>query len=158
VALPQVMGEFRVVADPTLRFAPSGMAICKLRAVASSRKKQDDGEWVDDKTCWVNLTGFKKAAENMAETFVKGDLVTVTGRVQTEDWEDSDGNKRTSVEVVVDSIGAAVTWTPAKIARTERGSSSQSSSSSSGGGASRSQSRDEVDPWATPAQDDAPPF
>jgi single-strand DNA-binding protein len=148
------MGEFRVAADPVLRFAPSGMAICKLRAVASSRKKVDD-EWVDDKSCWVNLTGFKKAAENMAESFVKGDLVTVTGRLQTEDWEDNDGNKRTSVEVVVDSIGAAVTWTPAKIARTER---SSSSSSSGGGGVSRSSSADTVDPWAVPAQDDAPPF
>jgi single-strand DNA-binding protein len=151
VSLPNVMGEFRVVADPELRFAPSGVAVCKMRAVASSRKKVND-EWVDDKNAWVNITTFKKSAENAAETYQKGDLITVCGRLQTEDWEDKDGNKRTSVDIVADSIGAATTWTSARIARAER------SGSSSGGGAQRSSGgSSDPDPWATPA-DDAPPF
>src|SRR5690348_6113573 len=98
--LPIVTGEFRAAADPNLRFAPSGTAVCDVRAVASSRKKQGD-EWVDDKTCWVRLTGFKRVAENMAESIEKGDLITVTGKVSTDEWEDKEGQKRTTVNIVV---------------------------------------------------------
>ena len=65
---------------------------------------------------------FKKVAENMVDSFVKGDLVIVTGRVSTEDWEDKDGNKRTSVNLVVDSIGPSIAFTPAHTQRSETGS------------------------------------
>jgi len=144
--LPDVSGEFRVGADPDLRFAPSGVAVTKIRAVASSRKKQDDGSWVDDKTCWVNLVGFKKVAENMAESFQKGDLVIVNGRLQVEEWEDNDGNKRTSVDIIVNNMGPSVSFNPARPVRTER-------ASNSGGGGGNSNST-----WETPPQSDEPPF
>jgi single-strand DNA-binding protein len=117
------------------------MPICKVRAVASSRKKDESGNWVDDKSVWVSLTGFNKVAENMAESITKGDLLTVVGRLQVSDWEDSEGHKRTSVEVSVDSIGPAITWNPAKVQRGER----------------RTSTPDE-DPWATGGTTDEPPF
>lgn len=147
--LPVVSGEFRVAMEPELRFAPSGVAVCKIRAVASSRK-QVDGEWVDDRTCWVNLTGFKKIGENMVESFEKGDLVVVTGKMQTEDWEDSNGNKRTSVGIIVDVIGPAVTFYPARpVGRQERATAS--AGAKQGGG---SQPPPGNDPWAS----EEPPF
>jgi single-strand DNA-binding protein len=150
--LPSVTGEFRCGADPELRFAPSGVAVCKVRAVASSRKKVND-EWVDDKTTWVNLVGFKRTAENMAETLAKGYLVTVTGRLQVENWEDNEGNKRTSVDVILDSIGPSLSFVAAKVQASER--SSTGSGGSGGGGGS---SPDE-DPWAAPTgQTEEPPF
>jgi single-strand DNA-binding protein len=148
--LPQVVGEFRVGADPNLRFAPSGTAVCSMRAVASSRKKDESGEWKDDKTTWVDLVGFRKLAENMAESFQKGDLVTVTGKLQVEDWEDNEGNKRKSVNVMVDTIGMSVAFNAARSIKSER---RETTGSSDGG-----------DPWATPApsggqsQSDEPPF
>jgi len=146
--LPQVSGEFRVGAEPNLRFAPSGTAVCRMRAVASSRKKQDDGTWADDKTAWVDLVGFKKLAENMAESFKQGDLITVTGKLQVEDWEDKDGNRRKSVNVVVDTIGMSASWTPVAAIKAER--------QSSGGQSSRQAPAE--DPWQTPPQTDEPPF
>jgi single-strand DNA-binding protein len=150
--LPVVTGEFRVVADPDLRFAPSGVAVGKIRAVASSRKKNEDGEWVDDKTCWVNLVCFKRLAENVAETFEKGDLVLVTGKLQPEDWEDKDGNKRTSVNIIVDTIGPSVTFNAARPMRGER-------SSNSGGNQSSGQApAPSSDPWSTGNASDEPPF
>lgn len=150
--LPQVIGEFRVGVEPNLRFAPSGTAVCSIRAVASSRKKDDSGNWVDDKTTWVDLVGFKKVAENMAESFLKGDLVTVTGKLQVEDWEDNEGKKRTSVRVMVDTIGMSVAFNPARAIKSDR-------PTSSGGGGQSSAPAD--DPWGgTPAgsQSDEPPF
>lgn len=151
--LPQVVGEFRVGVDPNLRFAPSGTAVCSMRAVASSRKKDENGEWRDDKTTWVDLVGFKKLAENMAESFQKGDLVTVTGKLQVEDWEDNEGNKRKSVNVVVDTIGMSVAFNAARSIKSERGAQPSGQQSQDGG-----------DPWAQPAasggssQTDEPPF
>lgn len=145
--LPVVTGEFRCAADPELRFAPSGVAVGKIRAVASSRKKNEADEWVDDKTCWVTITGFKRVAENMAESFQKGDLLLVTGKLQTEDWEDKDGNKRTSISIVADVIGPAVTFQPARTMRSEGRSTSQS--------AAPAQAAAEQDPWS---QSDEPPF
>jgi single-strand DNA-binding protein len=150
MALPRVHGVFRAAADPELRFTPSGMALCKVRAVASSRKEVN-GEWVDDKTCWVNLTTFKTTAENVAESIQKGMLIVVEGRLQTDDWEDKDGNKRTSIEIVCDSLAPDLSWATARVTKTER----------SGGGGSQSSNRGAPaeDPWATPVgQDDEPPF
>lgn len=149
MALPQVVGEFRCGGDPNLRFAPSGVAVCSISAVASSRKKQDDGSWVDDKTTWVELVAFKKLAENMAESFEKGDLVNVTGKLQVEDWEDKDGNKRRSVKVVVDTIGASAAFNPVKSIKTER-------RDNSGGGGSAP--ADEPNWGGQPNDDDQPPF
>lgn len=151
MALPSVTGEFRAAADPELRFAPSGIAVCNLRAVASSRKKNDAGEWVDDKSCWLNLVGFKKVAENMAETFVKGSLMVVVGRISTDEYETSNGEKRTSFNLVVDTIGPSIQWDAARILKGER-------SGSSGGGQSSQQRPPAEDPWAGTPPDDEPPF
>lgn len=152
--LPQVVGEFRCGGEPNLRFAPSGTAVCRLRAVASSRKKQDDGTWADDKSAWVDLVGFKRLAENMAESFKQGDLVTVTGKLQVEDWEDSDGNKRKSVNVVVDTIGMSASFNPVSAVRVERQASSN-----------QGQGSQQDEPWTTgggaqsqQSQPDDPPF
>ena len=148
--LPQITGEFRLVADPELRFAPSGVAVGSARIVASSRKKDDSGEWVDDKTCWLRLTAFKRLAENLAESFTKGDLITVTGRLHTSEFEDRDGNKRQSYEVTADTIGMSVAFKAARAIQTDR-------PASGGGGASTATAPAE-DPWQTPPQGDEPPF
>ena len=139
--LPKVHGEFRVVADPELRFSPSGVAVGSMRMVANSRKKDEStGEWVDDKVCWLKATAFKKVAENMAESFVKGDLVVIEGRLQTEEWE-KDGVKHQSYVVMVDEIGPSIRWAPARIERADR--------SSGGGQVQRSAAPAGEDPWAS---------
>ena len=70
--LPLVTLEGRLAADPELRFSTGGMAIGSLRMVASSRKKNPDtGEWVDDKTLWIDVTCFGRLAENVIEHSVQ---------------------------------------------------------------------------------------
>lgn len=152
--LPMTVGDFRIIADPDLRFAPSGVAVAKVRAVATSKKKVNE-EWVDDKSCWVNLVAFKQQAENVAESLRKGDLVSVVGRTETEDWEDKDGNKRTSVNLVVDSISPSLQFNTVSVNRTERGSNKTERA------VTRSQGQTTGNPWessAPVAQDDEPPF
>lgn len=152
MALPAISGEFRLGADPDFRYAASGVAVCSLRAVASSRKKQDDGSWVDDKTTWVTLTAFKQMAENCAESLSKGDLVTVTGRLHVEEWEDKDGGKRITPKIILDSIGPALQFASAKVSKVARSEPGRANGQSNGG-----------DPWTKPAANagaatDDPPF
>lgn len=152
--LPEIVGEFRCAAEPNLRFAPSGTAVLNIRAVASSRKKTDSGEWVDDKTCWVNVVAFKKLAENAAESIEKGDLFMVKGRISTDEWENSEGEKRTSFNLIADYIGPSVTFNTAKVSRGER------QSSGSGGGGGQQSQQQQADPWVNSGttDSDAPPF
>jgi single-strand DNA-binding protein len=102
--------EGRVVADPELRFAQSGTAICRMRLVAADRRlnKQTD-EWEDADTLWMDVTCFKQLAENVVESVVKGDLVIVTGKIRTEEWEDRDsGAKRSKVALIADTVSASL--------------------------------------------------
>jgi single-strand DNA-binding protein len=153
--LPKVHGEFRVVADPTLRFTPGGMAVAEFRVVADKKKKDEaSGEWVDDKVCWLTVVCFKKVAENVAESVQQRSLVTVTGNLQTESWETQDGEKRQSYKLIADYVGVSLAFNPAKSMSGDRDTS----------GVSRSSAPADDDPFATPAPaaagagTDEPPF
>lgn len=109
--LPRITLEGRVVADPELKFGQgSGTAICKMRLVAADRKEnKQTGEWEDTDTLWMDVTCFKKLAENVVESVVKGDLVIVTGKIRTEEWEDRDtGGKRSKVSMIADTVSASL--------------------------------------------------
>jgi single-strand DNA-binding protein len=140
--LPVIQGEFRLVADPELVFGKTGTPIARMRIVASSRKKNEGGEWVDDKTCWLSAVAFKKVAENIADSFTKGDLVLINGKLQTEDYEDKEGNKRQSYTVVVDTCGPSLAFNPAKIVQAERTAKAAPADDPWGGGAAASQSEE----------------
>ena len=144
--LPVVTGEFRLVDDPELRFSPSGVAVGSARLVANSRKKVND-EWVDDKVVWLRLTAFKKLAENLAESFTKGDLIEVSGKLQTEEYETREGEKRQSYTVIADRLAVPIVFNPARPMKADRPAASAPSSPAE-------------DPWASaaPSQSDDPPF
>jgi single-strand DNA-binding protein len=140
--LPQLSGEFTVVADPELKYSQgeNPMALARVRLVANSRKKVD-GEWIDDKTLWMSGTAFGKVAENIAESVVKGSRVVVIGRLHTEEWE-KDGNKRSATALIIDKFAIDLMFDPAKSYK--RDAPQQGGNQSS-------------DPWG-PSDNDAPPF
>jgi len=145
--LPQVTVEGRVVNDPELRFAPSGVAVGSFRLVASSRKQDESGQWVDDKTLWLGVTCFKQLAENVAESLRRGDLVVVTGRLQTDEWESDTGEKRSRTELVANGVAASLMFRtiPHGEGRAERVSAGDAPAAAS-------------DPWTAPPAADEPPF
>src|SRR6188768_607385 len=100
--------EGRLVTDPELRFSPSGMAVGKFRLVSDQKKKNEAGEWVDDKTLWLQVTCFKTLAENCVDSLAKGDLVVVTGRLQTDEWETETGDKRSATVLVANNLGPSL--------------------------------------------------
>jgi single-strand DNA-binding protein len=154
--LPIVRGAFRLTHDPDLRFTPSGKAVASLRLVADKKKKDEaTQEWVDDKVCFLRGTAWDKMAENVAESFVKGDLVLLEGALETRNYE-VDGEKRVSLEVNIYDIGPSVKWNVAKQERTTRSGAASGASQPSGGGQPQPTA---ADPWQTPAgQPDEPPF
>ena len=88
--------------DPEVRYAQSGMAICKLSVAVTERVK--DGDAWKDETEWVRVTVFGKTAENAAQYLQKGRQVYVEGRLKTDKYKDKDGVEKTSVEVIASNV------------------------------------------------------
>jgi single-strand DNA-binding protein len=159
-----------LVADPELRFTPSGQPVATFR-VASTPRIRDNatGEWKDGDSLFLSCNVWRQAAENVAESLQRGMRVIVTGRLRQRNYETKEGEKRTVYEVEVDDVGPSLRNASAKVNRASRGGGeggfggsgggnrSGGGQGSSGGGSSRNE-----DPWASDAggggYSDEPPF
>jgi single-strand DNA-binding protein len=138
--LPTITLEGRAVADPELRFTPSGAAVANFRVAASESKKTDTG-WEDGDKLFVNVAVWKEAGEAVAEHVRKGDKVIVTGRLYQREYETSSGEKRNSLEVKFATVAKVVDPPKASRQQTQQAPAAAAN-----------------DPWATPASGDEPPF
>ena len=90
--------------DPELRSTGGGLSVCSLRvAVNTRRKDQGSGEWVD-KPNYFDVTVWGAQGENCAQYLAKGRPVAVDGRLEWREWQDKEGNKRQSVDIIADSV------------------------------------------------------
>jgi single-strand DNA-binding protein len=89
--------------DPEVRFTGGGTAVANMRIACSERFKNKNGDW-EDRVEWVSVVVFGKTAENCRDYLAKGRQVYIEGRLQTRDWEDRDGNKRKTTEVVANQV------------------------------------------------------
>lgn len=107
-----------LVADPELRFTPSGAAVANFR-VASTPRRYDSqtSQWVDGEAMFLSCNIWRQAAENVAETLTKGMRVILQGRLRQRSYE-SNGEKRTVFEVEVDEIGPSLKYATAQVTRT----------------------------------------
>ena len=87
--------------DPETRFTPSGAAVANFNIATNESWKDANGE-LQDKTEWHRCVMFGKSAELAGELLKKGQLVYMEGKLQTRNWEDKDGIKRYTTEVVCD--------------------------------------------------------
>lgn len=85
-----------VGAPPELRYTNSGKAVVRLRIATSERRSKDAPE----QTEWHTVTAWDQLAEIANKLLQKGSKVYVEGRIQTREYNDKDGNKRWSTEVV----------------------------------------------------------
>lgn len=90
-------------AAPELRYTQSGTPVANFRLATNERWKDKDGN-VQDRTEWHRVTVYGKQAENCERYLDKGRQVYVEGRIQTRDWEDRDGNKRYTTEIVAQTV------------------------------------------------------
>ena len=88
--------------DAETKFTPSGVSITRF-SVATNRRWKDQAtqEWKEE-TDWTNVSLWRQ--ENVANYLVKGTQVYVEGRIQTRSYDDKDGKKVYSTEVVADNV------------------------------------------------------
>jgi single-strand DNA-binding protein len=85
--------------DPEVRHTSSGQSVCDLRLAVNESFKQADGNW-GERTEWVTVVCWGHLADNAGRFLSKGRQVYVEGRLQTREYDDREGNKRRSTEVV----------------------------------------------------------
>jgi single-strand DNA-binding protein len=165
-----------LVADPELRFTPSGQPVATFR-VASTPRIRDNAtnEWKDGDSLFLSCNVWRQAAENVAESLQRGMRVIVTGRLKQRNYETKEGEKRTVYEVEVDDVGPSLKNASAKVNRASRGGGDGGFGGSGGGsgggnnrgggygndrGSSNGASSRNDDPWASSdaGYSDEPPF
>ncbi|NBP55661.1 single-stranded DNA-binding protein [bacterium] len=77
----------------------------RFRMATNDRVKNANGDWEDRDTSWFTVKAWKTLAEHSKNNLKKGNEVIVVGVMREENWTDNEGKKRTSFEVVAESIG-----------------------------------------------------
>ena len=103
-------------ADPELRYTPSGRAVANFTIATREQWTGKDGQ-KEEKTEWHRIVAWARLGEICGEYLKKGSQVYIEGRIQTRSWEDRDGNKRYTTEIVAQTM--QMLGSPGKQAKTE---------------------------------------
>ncbi len=93
----------RLGKDPEMRYTPNGTAVCKF-SLATDEAWRDQSGQLQKRTEWHNIVAWTKLAETCQKLLTKGKQIYVEGRIQTRQWDDRDGNKRTTTEIVIGTM------------------------------------------------------
>lgn len=105
---------------PELRFTQSGIAVASFTVMQTKREKQGD-QYVDGAKNGLRVTVWRDMAENVAESLVKGSRVTVTGRLEPQNWQDREtGANRYGWELVADDVAASLRFHTAQPNKVDR--------------------------------------
>lgn len=105
--------------DVAHRVSPGGVHVCEF-TVASTRRAWRDGQWHDGDTTWLNVKCFNRLAENVAACLSKGDPVIVTGRMENSTWRTPEGDPRSKLWLIAESVGHDLSRGVATFSRTRR--------------------------------------
>jgi len=89
--------------DPELKYTPSGAAVTNFNVATNEIWNDKDGN-KQERTEWHRVVLWRKLAEIAGEYLKKGSKVYLEGKLQTRSWEDKDGVKRYTTEVVADNM------------------------------------------------------
>ncbi len=94
-----IMG--RLARDPELRQTTTGKNVASFTLAVDRGRKDENGQ---NQTDWLNVVAWEKTAEFVCRYFSKGNLIAVTGRLQSRSYQDKNGNNRTAVEVLASQV------------------------------------------------------
>lgn len=151
-----------VVADPELRFTPSGAAVTNFRIASTPRTfDRQTNEWKDGDSLFLSVAVWKQQAEHVAESIQRGMRVIIVGRLGQRSFEDKEGVKRTSYEIQADEVAPSLRNATANVTKAN-GRQNGPQQQSGGYGQQQTQQgygygqQAQGDPWATNSQE--PPF
>ena len=93
-----IMG--RITADPELRTTTSGLSVTSFTVAVDRAYKSGDERQTD----FINVVAWRGTADFVSRCFKKGQMIAVQGSIQTRNYKDKNGNKRTAVEIVADNV------------------------------------------------------
>jgi len=93
----------RLGADPEIRYTQGGAGVANFNMATSESWTDKEGQ-KQEKTEWHRVVVWGKMAEICAQYLQKGRQVYVEGRLQTRQWDDKDGNKRYTTEIVANTV------------------------------------------------------
>lgn len=143
--------------DAETKFTGNGFAVSRFSLATTDRRKDSKtGEWVD-KTEWHRIVLLGKQAESLQDYLKKGKQIYVEGRLETRSWDDKEGQKRYTTEIIADRIqllGSAGRGGAARDDDYDYGGGGSTTGSGGSGGASGGG----FDPMAGGDADDDIPF
>lgn len=89
--------------DPELKYTPQGVAVCNFN-VAVNEKYTDKSGQKKENVCFVEVVAWKKTGELAAEYLRKGNPVLVEGKLSQDNWEDSEGKKRSKTKLTASKV------------------------------------------------------
>ncbi len=101
--LNKVMIIGRLGRDPEMRYTPSGRPVTTFSVATSRSWNTSDGEKRTE-TEWFNVVAWSNLAEICNQYLSKGRQVYIEGRIQTRQWDDQEGNKHQTVEVIANEM------------------------------------------------------
>jgi single-strand DNA-binding protein len=103
MSLNKVMLIGRLGKDPELRYTAGGAAVANF-TVATNERWIDKDKTAQERTEWHRVVVWGSQAENCQKYLAKGRQVFLEGRIQTRQWDDKDGNKRYTTEIVAQNV------------------------------------------------------
>lgn len=94
-----IMG--RLAADPQMRQTQAGKSVCSFRIACGHGRKDANGK---NQTDWLDVVAWDKTADFVSRYFSKGSMIAVTGRLQSRNYQDKNGNNRTAIEIVAQNV------------------------------------------------------
>lgn len=88
----------RLTKDPELRQTNSGVSVCSFTVAWSEKYREKETK------LFLPCKAWRGTAEMVSKYFSKGREIAIEGKLSTREWEDKDGNRRTSIEMSVDSV------------------------------------------------------
>lgn len=89
--------------DPEVRYTPGGKAVANITVATSESWKDQQGQ-LQERTEWHRCTMYARLAEVAGEYLKKGSKVYLEGRLQTREWQDQQGQKRYTTEIIVNEM------------------------------------------------------
>ncbi len=89
----------RLTTQPELKKTQSGVSISSFSIAVQRNYKDANGSYPTD---FINIVTWRNTAEFVCKFFTKGQLIGIVGSIQSRNYEDKNGNKRTAIEVVAD--------------------------------------------------------
>jgi single-strand DNA-binding protein len=90
--------------DPELRYTPGGQPVANFTVATNESWTKKDGSGREERTEWHRIVAWGRTAELCAQYLAKGRTVYIEGKLQTREWENKEGQKQRTTEIVANTV------------------------------------------------------